>query len=257
MSARMRFRAWAPTLAALVVVAVTVFLGNWQLRRADEKRALQVQRDAAGRDAPIDVSAAGNDAAALDGRRVRLRGRFVSEFGVFVDNRTHRGVAGFHVLSPLRLAGSGSHVLVLRGWVASDPRERWRVPSVPTPNGEVDVEGIAQLELPRTLELGRTSAPGPGDRIWLNVDLDEYRRWSGLRVQQPIVRELAAPKTSAGDFDDGLVRDWPQPGGDVDKHVAYAFQWYSMAALAAGLWIWFVALARWRGRSRGEDASRE
>jgi len=253
MAVRARFRAWAPTLAALVVVAVTFSLGNWQVRRADAKRALQAQRDAAERDAPVDLSAAGNDAAALEGHRVRVRGRFVTEFDVFIDNRTHQGVAGFHVLSPLRLEGSDSYVLVLRGWVASDPRERWRVPQVPAPDGEVQVEGIAQRELARTLELGRTPEPGPDDHIWLNVDLDRYRSWSGLAVQWPIVRALTPPQTSRGDFDDGLVRDWPHPGGDVQKHVAYAFQWYSMAALAAGLWIWFVALARWRGRSQGED----
>src|SRR5690606_17537694 len=174
---------WAPTLAALVVVFVTVSLGNWQWRRADEKRALQAQRDAAERDPPIDVTGPDIDVKALDGRRVRVRGRFVSEFDVFVDNRTYRGVAGFHVLSPLRLAGSDSHVLVLRGWVASGPRQRWRVPSVPTPGPEVEVEGIALRGLARTLELGRTPEPGPDDRIWLNVDADRYRRWSGLDVQ--------------------------------------------------------------------------
>ncbi len=152
---------WAPTLAALVVVFVTVSLGNWKWRRADEKRAQQAQRDAAERDPPIDVTGPDIDVKALDGRRVRVRGRFVSEFDVFVDNRTYRGVAGFHVLSPLRLAGSDSHVLVLRGWVASDPRQRWRVPSVPTPGPEVEVEGIALRGLARTLGLGRTPAPGP------------------------------------------------------------------------------------------------
>jgi cytochrome oxidase assembly protein ShyY1 len=257
MPSRARFRAWVPTLAALVVVAVTVSLGNWQLRRAGEKRVLQAQRDAAERDPPIDVSAGGNDVAALDGRRVRVRGRFVSEFDVFIDNRTYRGVAGFHVLSPMRLAGSDSHVLVLRGWAASDARERWRVPKVPTPEVEVEVEGIALRELAHTLELGSTPEPGPADRIWLNVDLDRYRRWSGLVVQQPIVRELTPLQAASGVIDDGLVRDWPHPGGDIEKHVAYAFQWYAMATLAAGLWIWFVALARWRGRSRGGEAMRE
>ncbi len=248
-----RFRAWAPTLAVLVVVFVTVSLGNWQWRRADEKRALQVQRDAAGRESPIDVTAAGVDAAALEGRRVRACGRFVSKFDVFVDNRTYRGVAGFHVLTPLRLAGSDSHVLVLRGWAPSDPRDRWRVPPVPAPDDEVEVEGVALLELARTLELGETPPPGPDDRIWLNVDLDRYRNWSGLEVQLPIVRALEPPRTASGVFDDGLVRDWPRPGGDVHKHVGYAFQWYSMAALAAGLWLWFVVLAPWRARTKPED----
>lgn len=240
------FRAWAPTVAALVVVIVTVSLGNWQWRRADEKRALQAQRDAAERDPAIDVSASDVDAAALEGRRVRVRGRFVPEFDVFIDNRTHRGVAGFHVLSPLRLSRSDSHVLVLRGWVASDPRNRWQVPSVPTPEAEVEVEGIALRELAHTLELGQTPEPGPDDRIWLNVDPERYRRWSGLDLQPPIVRALEPPRIADRPFDDGLVRDWPRPGGDVHKHIGYAFQWYAMAALAAGLWVWFVALARWR-----------
>jgi len=248
---------WAPTLAALVVVFVTVSLGNWQWRRADEKRALQAQRDAAERDPPIDVTGPDIDVKALDGRRVRVRGRFVSEFDVFVDNRTYRGVAGFHVLSPLRLAGSDSHVLVLRGWVASDPRQRWRVPSVPTPGPEVEVEGIALRGLARTLELGRTPEPGPDDRIWLNVDADRYRRWSGLDVQPPIVRQLEPARVGDAPFDDGLVRDWPRPGGDVQRHVAYAFQWYAMAALAAALWIWFVAWPwRVRGAAPGGDETR-
>src|SRR5690606_7179563 len=157
------------------VVFVTVSLGNWQWRRADEKRALQAQREAAERDAPIEVTAAGVDAVALEGRRVRVRGRFVSKFDVFIDNRTYRGVAGFHVVSPLRLADSDSHVLVMRGWTPSDPRDRWQVPAVPAPADEVAVEGAALLDLARTLELGETPQPGPDDRIWLNVDLDRYR----------------------------------------------------------------------------------
>lgn len=252
MSARLSFRLWAPTVAAIVVVIVTASLGNWQLRRADEKRALQAQRDAAERDVAIDVTAAGADAAALEGRRVRVRGRFVSEFDVFIDNRTHRGVAGFHVLSALRIAGADSHVLVLRGWIAGDPRARWRAPTVPAPVAQVEVEGIALRELPRTLELGAVHEPGPDERIWFNADLARFARWSGLSMRPPIVRALQAPRTADGVFDDGLVRDWPRPGNDVDRHVAYAFQWYALAALTAGLWLWFVAFARWCAGRRGE-----
>lgn len=249
-----RFRGWVPTLAALVILAVTVSLGNWQLRRADEKRVLQAQRDAAGRDTAIDIRPSGTDAAVPEGRHVRVRGHFVSEFDVFIDNRTYRGIAGFHVVSPLRLSGSDSHVLVLRGWIASDPRERWRVPELPQPQSEVEVEGIALREFPRVLELGRTPEPGPGDRIWLNVDRDRHRRWSGLDLQPPIVRELRAAHTASGPFDDRLVRDWARPGDDVDRHVAYALQWYAMAALAVGLWVWFVALARRRRRRERGDS---
>lgn len=233
-------RRWVPTVVAFALVAATVSLGNWQMRRADEKRALQAQRDAAERDEPISLSAAQQDVDALAGRRVRVRGRFVSKFDVYVDNRTYRGVAGFHVLSPIRIAGSDRHLLVLRGWIASDPRERNRLPAVPTPDESVEVEGVALREVPRTLELGTSPPPGPQDRIRQNVDLAGFAQWSGLSMQAPIVRQSQPARTTAGAWEDGLVRDWPAPGFDVDRHLGYAFQWYALATLTGVLWLRFV-----------------
>lgn len=236
----MKLRRWVPTVVAFALVATTVSLGNWQLRRADEKRALQAQRDAAERDEPILLTAAEADIDSLAGRRVRVRGRFVSKFDVYVDNRTYRGVAGFHVVSPLRIAGSDRHLLVLRGWIAGDPRERTRLPAVPTPDETVVVEGVALREIPRTLELGGPPPPGPNDRMWQNVDLAGFERWSGLPMRLPIVRQSRPARTASGAWDDGLVRDWPEPGVDVDRHLGYAFQWYALAALAGVLWLRFV-----------------
>lgn len=246
---RLHFRVWLPTLAAFVLMAVTASLGNWQWHRAAQKRALQAQLEAARRDVPVDIGAAGVDVAALAGRRVRVRGRFMPEFDVFIDNRTWKGIAGFHLLSPLRLENADAWVLVLRGWVASDPANRWQIPAVTVPDGVIELEGIAQQAIPRVLELGQAAEPGPGDRIWLNVDLAAYRRWSGLDVQLPIIRQTDPARADGMPVEDGLVRDWPQPGADVERHVAYAFQWYAMAALAGGLWIWFVPLARWRSKA--------
>ena len=237
-SARRRPRL-VPTIAAAAVVALTASLGAWQLRRADEKAALQALRDAADREAPVHVPVQPLDAAGLEGRRVVVTGRFVAERTVFVDNRTHQGVAGFHVLTPVRIAGSALSVLVLRGWVAQDPRDRAHVPEVRTPGGDVHIEGYAQSRLAPSLELARVAPPAPGERIWQNVALDAYARWSGLALQPLIVRQAREPA-----FDDGLVRDWPVAGGDVARHRGYAIQWFSMAALAAGLWVYFGFFSR-------------
>lgn len=245
----MKVRAVVPTLAALALVAVTVSLGNWQMRRADEKRALHARHEAASRDAVVRVPAGDLDPASLEGRRVVARGELLPRWTVFVDNRTHKGIAGFYVLSPLRMTGSERHVLVLRGWVASDPRERSRLPDLATPAGEVEIEGIAQLDLEHVLELGRSAPPGPQDRLWQNADVASFARWSGLAMQPLVVRETVAPRVGADERDDGLVRDWPDPGSGVEKHLGYAFQWYALAVLAAGLWVRFVLFGRRKAES--------
>jgi surfeit locus 1 family protein len=36
---------------------------------------------------------------------------------------------------------------------------------------------------------------------------------------------------------DGYVREWPAPGAGDERHVAYAVQWFSMAAVVAGLYL--------------------
>lgn len=238
----MRIRAVVPTLAALVLAATAVSLGNWQLRRADEKRALQAQREAAARDVAVQVPSGDFDPATLAGRRVVARGRILSDRTVFVDNRTYKGIAGFHVLSPIRMTGSDRHLLILRGWIARDPRERTRLPEVPAPSGEVEIEGLAQRDLDRALELGRSPPLGAQDRLWQNADVASFARWSGLAMQPLVVRQTLAMREAGVGREDGLVRDWPDPGSGVDKHLGYALQWYALAALVAGLWVRFVLL---------------
>lgn len=240
------WRRIVPTLAAFALIALTVSLGNWQMRRADEKRALQAQREAAEASAPLLLPGGDIDPAQFEGRRVSVRGRLDPARSVFVDNRTHEGIAGFYVLSPLKIAGSDRYVLVLRGWAPRDPADRTRLPVLNDAAAEVELIGIGQRDLAKTLELGESPVPGPADRLWQNADLASFGRWSGLPLQPLVLRQtqkaLAVPGGSV--VDDGLLRDWPVPGNDVDKHLGYAFQWYGLAALAFGLWLWFVVFGK-------------
>lgn len=232
-------RRLAPTLAAAAVVALTLSLGQWQTRRAAEKDEMQRQHEAREREAPAAVPAQAAAPAALDGRRVVVRGRFVPQATVFIDNRTYKGVAGLHVVTPVRIEGSEVHVAVLRGWVARDARDRSVLPRVATPEAVVELEGVAQARLDSALELRASVPPGPADRVWQNLDLDRYAAWTGLAMHPLVVRQAASPP-----LDDGLVRDWPLAGSGADKHRGYALQWYLMAAATAGLWLYFVVLRR-------------
>ena len=241
-------RALIPAIAAIAAIALTVSLGNWQLRRASEKDAAQRDRDAALAVPAVNIGTAPIEPAALAGARVVLVGVLLPDRSIFLDNRTRQGIAGFHVLTPMRLsAATGSpsadtdrHVLVLRGWVARDIQDRNRLPVLQTPDGVVQIEGIAQAELAQPMLLGGEAGPGPDSaRIWQRVTLPVYAKWSGLAMQPIMVRQTSA-------LDDGLARDWVQPGSGADKHLAYAVQWYAMAGAVAMFWGVAIWLARKR-----------
>lgn len=225
---------WVPLVFTLVIVLVTVSLGRWQLRRADEKAALEQLREQARHSAPVllDGRAAADQTAGWIGRRVSAAGRYDSRGTILLDNRTHDGQAGFHVLTPLKLSGSGAVVLVLRGWTPGDPANRLSARPFQTPTGPLLISGMAEQDLPQTLQLGKDPVPGPEDRVWQYFDYEKYRRWSGLAVIPMLIREDDGQE-------DGLTRDWVSPGSDVSRHRGYAFQWFVMAAAAALGWLWY------------------
>jgi surfeit locus 1 family protein len=193
-----RPRLWALALAA-AACAAGIALGNWQSRRADEKRAL-----------------------AEHVQRIAVAGEFLPERTVLLDNKLRGGRAGYEVVAPLRLA-EGIHVLVNRGWIAAPPR-RDQLPQVVTPPGRLRIEGLVLSHLPRTLKLGGP-AKGP---VRQSVELEEFAAESGLTLQAFVIQQHS-------DTGDGLARDWPPPDAGVEKHQAYSFQWYLLAALAVVL----------------------
>jgi cytochrome oxidase assembly protein ShyY1 len=196
------------------------------------KEAIQAQWDAAERGAPLEVrnqEDAGAVSATLP-RRVTVSGEFVPAATVFVDNRTLDGAAGFQVVTPLRLA-SGTAVLVSRGWLPRDVRDPLRLPELTTPAGSVVVDGLAVARVPRLLELASATLPAlPG--IWPNLEFEEYERVSHLKVPHFVIQQ-------SSDTADGLRRVWARPATGVEKHRGYALQWYGLAALSAGLTLYF------------------
>ncbi|TFW07903.1 SURF1 family protein [Oxalobacteraceae bacterium OM1] len=177
-----------------------------------------------GRAPLLDLNARLPDAAASEFRRAQVRGRFIADWPLYLDNRPHGGVAGRYVLMPFRLAGSDAVVLVLRGWVARDPADRTKLAPLATPPGEIAVQGVVKRDAGHTLQLGAEPPPRAG-AIVQDVDLGALRKASGLPVASFVLEQTSEAA-------DGLVRDWPHPAAGVDKHWGYAFQWYALAATA-------------------------
>lgn len=223
-----RPRRWT-SVAAVAGIALTLALGQWQIGRAQYKENLQQRFDAQTREPALSI---GGQPVERDGilfRRVEVRGEFLPQHTVFVDNRIYKHQPGLHVATPLRIAGSQRHVLVNRGWVAGN-RDR-SLPQVNTPAGEQLVQGVAVAYSERYLELSAEVAEG---RIRQNLVLDRYRQETGLDLQPFVIQQENTKNGTANGItndtaNDGLVRVWSRPDLGRNTHLAYAFQWYAMS----------------------------
>jgi surfeit locus 1 family protein len=227
-------RFWLVTLAALAALAATLALGAWQMSRAGQKLALQAAMQERRAMPPIDQKAllAAGGTSDLLHRPVVLRGTWVRQHTVFLDNRQMSGKPGFYVVTPLKLEGSEAAVLVERGWVQRNFVQRDKLPQVETPPGVVELRGRMA---PPPGKLYEFAAAGRGP-IRQNIDLAQFRAETGLALLGLAVQQTGEPS-------EGLLRDWPEAASGVEKHYGYAFQWWALSALIAILYVWFQFIA--------------
>jgi surfeit locus 1 family protein len=222
-----------PSLVALALVALTISLGSWQIRRGEEKLDLARRLEEAAHAPVLAVPATPVDAASFEHRRVSVRGQYDPRIMFFLDNKIQDGVAGYHVLMPLRIEGGKVYVLVNRGWVAAGDRRH--LPLVSAPAGVQTIEGVAAVPPRRFLELAPESPTGP---LRENLVIEREQKRLGIQLQPFVIQQ-------ASDADDGLVRLWAPPDTGVERHRSYALQWYSLAGLIV---VFYVLLSTERIR---------
>jgi surfeit locus 1 family protein len=235
-------------LATALGIALTVSLGCWQVRRADEKRHAyetlqQRQHLAPWANADWPCTPQPDPSALPQYRPVVLHGHWLADRTVLLDNRPMDGASGFVVVTPLRLSGdaaacAGRVVLVQRGWVPRDQRDRLHLPDLPTPAAQVQVNGRVISALTQSYQLGHEAMPTTaGPVVRQNADVAFWSAWLGQAPLAGAVLQMQADEPAAST---GLLRrHWPEPGQGQDKHLAYAAQWFALAALMAGLAIWY------------------
>lgn len=221
-----------PTVAVLLLLPILISLGFWQLGRAQEKLALQRAFLERGTLEPLALGTALLDPVHHDFRLAEGGGVFEPAFQILLDNRVHRGRAGYHVVTPFRVDGSNTRILVNRGWIAWG-EDRQRLPDISTPTQRLRVFGRLRRPAERYFTLEDESALTGMDLVWQNLNLERYRDAVGVPIQ-PLVLYLDAGDAQVG----GFVREWPKyQDAWVDRHKGYAFQWFALAAVVVVLYL--------------------
>ena len=221
----------------LLLAAVAVRLGVWQLARLEERRADNRIQLAARELPPIDLSLPGADDSLLDGRRVTARGRFDPAGELYLRNRAHNQAPGVHVATPFEVAESGDRLWVVRGFAFAPDGITPPTVAAPAP-GQVTITGIAAA-FPVTGDSGQPIMVG---------DRTSYRRLDGAVARAREPKSLAAFAYLAGDTGGpGRLPAVEPPALDEGPHFSYAVQWFGIATaiLAFG---WIVVLRSRDGR---------
>lgn len=227
-----RTKWWLVALTTVLCCLVTTALGFWQLSRAAQKNALGQTMAQRAVGTPVDVAAllAAPDSAQLLYRPTTLEGQWLADKTVFLDNRQMQNRVGFYVVTPL-LLGNGQAALVYRGWAPRNFLDRAALPAVPAAPGQVRITGFIAPEPGKLYELG----PAQMTVIRQNLPIAAFAAETRLKLLPVVLMQ-------SGDSPDGLLRAWPAVQLGVEKHYGYAVQWFAIALLAAGLWVWFQLL---------------
>jgi surfeit locus 1 family protein len=237
-----RAQTWLLAAAGVGLAVVFALLGQWQLRRAEKAEAVAADFARLAVLPALDILPEADAVGGLRYRRVALRGRYLPQAQVLMDNMTNAGVAGYHVLTPF-VTTSGV-VAVNRGFVPA-PRSRSELPDVVVASEERTVRGrIETLPVPG-LRLETEDAGGAAPvRVMSFPDPKDLERAFGRPVAAyQILLDAAEP--------DGFVRAW-QPSADrADRNFAYAGQWFalSLAMLVAALGLLVSSQLRKRSGS--------
>ena len=231
MNARVRFSLL--TLITIAAVVLTASLGRWQLSRAAQKIALQAAVDAQSAQPSLDTSVltGANAPANFINRSATLEGEWVSPATIYLDNRQMDGNVGFYVMTPLLLKGSKTAIMVQRGWIPRNMAQRTVHPVIETPAANVQVSGRIAGPPSRLYELTASDTGA----IRQNLDLAQYGGQIGLSL-------LPVTLIQTGAASEGLLRNWPTVTLGVDRHYGYAFQWFALSVLFAGLYLWFCVV---------------
>lgn len=218
-------RTLAFVIFAVVMAAICIRLGIWQVGRLAERRAqnaaLAAQLDAP----PVRWQDALRDSASARFRRVQLTGRYDYSRELVLTSRGMHGAPGVHVLTPL-IVDSGPPILVNRGWayaadgMSADLR-KWHE------GDSASVDGYVDAFVPVRGMVSTVTQPR-GVRY---LERDSIEAHLGERIAPfLVVQRLGAVQS---DTLDHLIRV-ELPPLDEGSHESYAIQWFAFAAIALG-----------------------
>lgn len=203
--------------------SLTLFLGFWQLERAQQKEASQAF---ASENSALPSS---QWRQATHDQLINLSGKYDARFQFLLDNKPFEGQAGYDLLVPFIGRVEGDDVLfwVNLGWIKASV-DRQVLARTSLPNESINILARVYLPSKKVFRLSDNQFDNPSwpKRVQY-FDSAFFAATAGFDSMELI----SAYELRLEDHQPGLqVRRWlPELVMSPDKHVAYAVQWFLLA----------------------------
>ncbi|MHA6266393.1 SURF1 family protein [Aliiroseovarius sp. CAU 1755] len=225
----MRIRLIVTAVLSILVLAVFVGLGNWQLDRLAWKEAVLAQIEAQISAPPVPLP---EDPDPIRDKYlpVIVRGNVnPEELHVLVSSRDYG--AGFRIIQPFTLANTGQRIMIDRGFVPVGDKLKLRS------GGDMTVTG--NLHWPDERD-DYTPANDAAKNYW-------YAREVEVLAEALDTDPILVVAASSTDPDILPMRVTTE--GIPNDHLEYAMTWFLMAAT----WVMMTGFALWRMKRRTRD----
>lgn len=213
---------WLGFLILIVCVPTFVKLGLWQLNKAHLKQQIQTSYNAAQDYQALNFPENLQDWNDWNYKKVKLIGHYDTQYQILLDNQVEQSRGGFHVITPLKIEGRDSYVLVNRGWIEGADKHT-TLPTIATPTEKVEVIGLVWLPSKKIFSLETEAQKAQWQTVWQHMDMQRYQDSVPIKVL-PVVIKLD-PASAAG----GFVRNWQLPAEKIATNMGYAYQWFGFA----------------------------
>ena len=210
-----------------VFFAVLFFsLGLWQIDRGQAKTVLLDEFEKNSLKSPVYIS---KDSKKWD--RVYVSGTWMSSQQILIDNVIHRGIAGFKVITPLKIEGLNKIILIDRGWIKQN-EYRDDIPEINIVEQNETVSGI--LELPELgLVLSENLVTDEWPKISQTKNFDTISKEYDLELYPMILLADPVHKNSLE-----YIKITPTNMTPI-KHYGYSSQWFLMFIVLCFMYIWY------------------
>ena len=218
---------WLMTFLTIVVIALFLRLGFWQVQRAHEKEMMLAAEQTRAAQKPVKWTT--DQQSPLQYQQLIVEGHYLPN-NFLLDNQHQQHQFGYDVITALEMDNE-SVVMIDRGWIPGDNTRRI-FPNIEIPAERIQITGSVYYPSQKQWVLGPKMEKANKVIILELLDSNLLQQILQKKVYPFIIR---LDKQEAY----GFVREWAVVSMPPQRHLAYALQWFVMALV---ILIIFVAL---------------